>query len=301
MIYTVTFNPSLDYIVELKSFQEGEVNRSQGDQILAGGKGINVSMVLNNLGISNVALGFIGGFTGQEIEKRLQSLGCQTDFVKITGGVSRINVKIKADQESEINGQGPEILAADQELLFSKLQMLKTGDTLVLAGSIPSSLPADTYEQIMIILKEKNIRIIVDATGDLLKNVLKYQPFLIKPNKHELEEMFSVTINSQAEMISYAKKLKTMGAQNVLISLAAKGALLLDEKGNIFEKSAPKGRLINSVGAGDSMVAGFIAGYEKNNDYQEALEMGIATGSASAFSKGLATQKEVENLLESMK
>ncbi|MDN5308600.1 MAG: 1-phosphofructokinase [Eubacteriaceae bacterium] len=301
MIYTVTFNPSLDYIVKLESFKEGAVNRSQGDQIFAGGKGINVSMVLNNLGIRNVALGFIGGFTGDEIEKRLQSLGCQTDFVKITGGISRINVKIKAVQESEVNGQGPEISMADQEKLFSKLALLKTGDTLVLAGSIPSSLPADTYEQIMKMLKDKGIRIIVDATGDLLKNVLKDQPFLIKPNKQELEEMFSVTIDSRAEMIAYAKKLKAMGAQNVLISLAAKGALLLDEKGNILKKSAPKGRLINSVGAGDSMVAGFIAGYEKNNDYQEALEMGIATGSASAFSKRLATQKEVENLLESMK
>ncbi|WKY44565.1 1-phosphofructokinase [Eubacteriaceae bacterium ES2] len=301
MIYTVTFNPSLDYIVGLESFKEGEVNRSKGDEIFAGGKGINVSMVLNNLGISNVALGFIGGFTGDEIEKRLQNLGCKTDFVKITGGISRINVKIKAEQESEINGQGPEISAAEQKQLFSKLSTLSEGDTLVLAGSIPSSLPADTYEQMMRMLKDKSIRIIVDATGDLLKNVLKFQPFLIKPNKHELEEMFAVTIASKEEIITYAKKLQAMGAQNVLISLAAKGALLLDEKGTIIEKPAPQGRLINSVGAGDSMVAGFIAGYEKNNDYQEALEMGIATGSASAFSKRLATQKEVKNLLKSMK
>ncbi|WKY47787.1 1-phosphofructokinase [Eubacteriaceae bacterium ES3] len=300
MIYTVTFNPSLDYNVRLESFKEGEVNRSTGDEIFAGGKGINVSMVLNNLGIRNVALGFIGGFTGNEIEKRLQVFGCETDFIRISSGISRINVKIKAQKESEINGQGPDISEGEQAQLFNKLKKLNEGDTLVLAGSIPSSLPENTYERIMKTLEAKKIRIIVDATGDLLKNVLKYKPFLIKPNKQELEDMFTVKINSKEEMIIYARKLSQMGAENVLVSLAGQGALLFDESGNVYEKKAPVGKLVNSVGAGDSMVAGFIAGFETHHHYQEALEMGIATGSASAFSDKLATKEEVKNLLELM-
>ncbi len=298
MIYTITFNPALDYIVEVEDFKDGAVNRSCYEEIYAGGKGINVSIVLNNLEVKNKALGFIAGFTGDEIERRVRELGCDTDFIKLTDGMSRINVKLKSKKESEINGQGPRISDKALESMFQKIEDLKEGDILVLAGSIPTTLPKDIYERIMAKVEEKNVRTIVDATGQLLLNVLKYKPFLIKPNHHELGELFDVELKSHEEIITYAKKLQHMGARNVLISMAGDGAIMVTEEGAILRSDVPKGKLVNSVGAGDSMVGGFIAGYLKNNKFEEAFKMGIATGSASAFSKGLATKEKVNELLK---
>ncbi|AWW27031.1 1-phosphofructokinase [Acetobacterium carbinolicum] len=297
MIFTVTFNPSLDYVVGLSSFREGEVNRSEWEHIYPGGKGINVSMVLKNLDIRNIALGFVGGFTGKEIERRIKDFGCYTDFVKLKSGNSRINVKIKAGKESEINGQGPGIGKKELSQLFKKLEFIETGDMLVLAGSIPAALPEDTYENIMRLLENRGVKIVVDATGELLLRVVKYQPFLIKPNNHELGDMFGVTLTSRDDIITYGKRLQEMGAKNVLVSMAGEGALLVAEDESIHEMKPPEGVVKNSVGAGDSMVAGFIAGYLKNQDLREAFVMGVATGSASAFSETLATREEVLKLL----
>ncbi len=301
MIFTVTFNPSLDYIVGLDSFREGEVNRSEWEHTYPGGKGINVSMVLKNLDIRNIALGFMGGFTGKEIQRRVKDFGCYTDFVKIKAGNSRINVKIKAQKESEINGQGPAISKKELAELFKKMESIVAGDILVLAGSIPAALPEDTYENIMKHLENRGAKIVVDATGELLLRVVKYRPFLIKPNNHELGAMFGKTLKGHDEIVFYAKRLQEMGAQNVLISMAGDGAILVDENGEVHKMKAPKGVVKNSVGAGDSMVAGFIAGYLKNKDLQEAFTMGVATGSASAFSDTLATKAEVMTLLEQLK
>jgi 1-phosphofructokinase len=297
MIFTVTFNPSLDYVVGLSSFREGEVNRSEWEHIYPGGKGINVSMVLKNLDIRNIALGFVGGFTGKEIERRIKDFGCYTDFVKLKSGNSRINVKIKAGKESEINGQGPGIGKKELSQLFKKLEFIETGDMLVLAGSIPAALPEDTYENIMRLLENRGVKIVVDATGELLLRVVKYQPFLIKPNNHELGDMFGVTLTSRDDIITYGKRLQEMGAKNVLVSMAGEGALLVAEDESIHEMKPPEGVVKNSVGAGDSMVAGFIAGYLKNQDLREPFVMGVATGSASAFSETLATREEVLKLL----
>lgn len=301
MIYTVTFNPSLDYIIGLEKFEEGTVNRSSWEQIFPGGKGINVSMVLHNLGIKSTALGFVGGFTGEEIQKSLIGFGCKTDFIHLETGKSRINVKIKADIESEINGQGPEISKAALDKLFIQLEEMKTGDILVLAGSIPTTLSEDMYEVIMRRLQEKNIKIIVDASGELLLKVIKYKPFLIKPNNHELGEIFDTEIKDKGTVIHYGKKLQEMGAKNVLISMAGDGAVLIGEDNKIREMEAPKGKVKNSVGAGDSMVAGFIGGYLKKESLDEAFELGVATGSASAFSEKLATQKDVDEILKNMR
>ena len=284
MIYTITFNPALDYIVRVNDFKVGQVNRTSYEEIYAGGKGINVSIVLNNLDVENIALGFIAGFTGDEIENRVKNMGCKTDFIKLNNGMSRINVKLKSNEESEINGQGPVINENDLEQLFNKLDLFKEGDVLVLAGSIPSTLPENIYEIIMRRLENKNIKIIVDATKDLLLNVLKYKPFLIKPNHHELAELFNVEIKNEEEIIKYAKKLKEMGARNVLISMAGDGAIFITEDNRVIKSNVPKGELVNSVGAGDSMVGGFIAGYLNNSNLEEAFKMGVATGSASAFS-----------------
>ena len=298
MIYTVTFNPSLDYIVRLDSFTAGEINRVNYEQVLAGGKGINVSIVLKNLGHDNSALGFVAGFTGEEIKRQLKDFGVKSDFVQLDEGFSRINVKAKASTETEINGQGPDISEAKQQELFAQLDKLAEGDTLVLAGSIPKTLPDDIYQRIMARLDGKGIRIVVDAEKKLLLNVLQYHPFLIKPNNHELGDMFGVKLTTDEEIITYAKKLQEKGAQNVLISMAGDGAILLTAEGKSFKCPAPKGKLINSVGAGDSMVAGFITGYmESNGDFEKAFHMGVATGSASAFSENLATRPEVEALL----
>lgn len=301
MIYTVTFNPSLDYIVRMDSFATGEINRVNYEQVLAGGKGINVSIVLKNLGQNNTALGFLAGFTGEEIKRQLHEFGVTNDFVQLNQGFSRINVKAKAENETEINGQGPDIDEAKLEDLFTKLDQLQADDTLVLAGSIPKTLPDDIYQQIMARLNGKGIRIIVDAEKKLLLNVLQYHPFLIKPNNHELGDMFGVTLTTDAEIIEYAKKLQAKGAQNVLISMAGDGAILLTTDGTTYKCPAPKGKLVNSVGAGDSMVAGFITGFnESAGDFKTAFHMGVATGSASAFSNNLATRHEVEALLKTI-
>ncbi|GAA0109205.1 1-phosphofructokinase [Clostridium tertium] len=297
MIYTITFNPALDYIVRVQDFKLGQVNRTSYEEVYAGGKGINVSIVLKNLDVENVALGYIAGFTGEEIENKIKAFGCNTDFIKLNNGMSRINVKLKSNEESEINGQGPSISDQDLKELYRKLELLREGDILVLAGSIPATLPKNIYEIIMERLSGKGIRFIVDATGELLLNVLKYKPFLIKPNHHELAELFNATIENEDDIVIYAKKLREMGAQNVLISRAGDGAIFVTEKDEIIKSDVPKGTLINSVGAGDSMVGGFIAGYLKNKSLEEAFKMGVATGSASAFSEGLATKEKVYELL----
>ncbi|MDD6796407.1 MAG: 1-phosphofructokinase [Clostridiaceae bacterium] len=298
MIYTITFNPALDYVVKVENFKSGNVNRTTAEYIYAGGKGINVSIVLQNLGVDNKALGYIAGFTGDEIEKRVKEFGCSTDFIKLDKGMSRINVKIKADDESEINGNGPDISNKDLAKLYEKLDCLCEDDILVLAGSIPKTLPKDIYENIMKRLSGRCIKFIIDTTGELLLNVLKYNPFLIKPNHHELAELFHVELKNKDDIITYAKKLVEMGAQNVIISMAGDGAILVDSNMNVTMSDAPKGKLKNSVGAGDSMVAGFIAGYLKNFNMVEAFKNGVATGSASAFSEGLATRDKVEELLK---
>ncbi|MBS4956983.1 MAG: 1-phosphofructokinase [Clostridium sp.] len=301
MIYTITFNPALDYIVKMDEFNLGHVNRSNNEFVYAGGKGINVSIVLNNLEVKSKALGFIAGFTGDEIERRVREFGCDTDFIKLKEGMSRINVKIKADVESEINGGGPEISAEALEELYGKLDTLKSGDILVLAGSIPKTMPTDVYERIMERLQEKGVKFIVDTTGESLLKVLKYNPFLIKPNHHELGELFGVKLNNKEEVIEYAKKLKDMGAQNVIISMAGDGAVLINSNGDVTTNNVPKGVVKNSVGAGDSMVAGFIAGYLNSGKIEEGFKLGVATGSASAFSEGLATKDYVYELLEQVK
>ena len=301
MIYTVTFNPSIDYIVRLENFTAGEINRVNYEQILPGGKGINVSIVLKNLGHESTALGFLAGFTGVAMQQMLHSFGVTDDFVRLNDGFSRINVKIKAESETEINGQGPVITEEAQRALFAKLDRLTSGDTLVLAGSIPNTLPDDIYERIMEHLEGRGIRIVVDATKNLLRRVLKYRPFLIKPNNHELGEMFGVELKTDDDIIFHAKKLQEEGATNVLISMAGDGAILLTAEGVFYRSAAPKGTLVNSVGAGDSMVAGFLAGFmESDGSYERAFYMGVATGSASAFSENLATREEALALLKTI-
>ena len=301
MIYTVTFNPSLDYIIRVNHFQTGEINKTYYENILPGGKGINVSIVLSNLGHDSTALGFMAGFTGKEIENRMNNFGCQTDFIQVKNGLSRINVKMKSDNETEINGMGPKITDENIQELFEKLDKLTKEDILVISGSIPSTLPDDIYERIMQHLQDKHIKIIVDATKNLMMNVLKYKPFLIKPNNHELGELFDVTLNTQDEVIPYALKLQEMGAQNVLISMAGQGAVFIDEQKTIHKSPAPKGTVVNSVGAGDSMVAGFISGYlNSDGDYKKAFLKGICAGRASAFSPNRCTKEEVEELLRSL-
>lgn len=302
MIYTITFNPSIDYIVSVDHFKVGEVNRTTKELILPGGKGINVSIVLNNLGIKSIALGFIAGFTGEEIRQRVETdFQVETDFINVENSYSRINFKMKSNEESEVNGNGPLIKKKHLDILKKKLLALQTDDILILSGSIPKCVSNDIYSEIMKYLEAKEIKIVVDATGDLLMKVLKQKPFLIKPNNHELEEMFHVKLSNKNEIIKYAKQLQKLGAKNVLISMAGDGALFVCENGKVYFSEAPKGIVKNSVGAGDSMVAGFIAGYVKSNDYEQAFKTGIATGSASAFSENLATKEEVDNLLGIMK
>lgn len=298
MIYTVTFNPAIDYVVRMDQFILDTVNRTTAEEIYYGGKGINVSTVLKELGQDSVALGFIAGFTGNEIAQGLKKQGIQTDFICLKEGMSRINVKIKAQQETEINGQGPHIDAQALEALFQKLDLLQKDDVLILAGSIPSSMPEDSYEQIMKRMDGKGILTVVDATKNLLVNVLKYHPFLVKPNNYELGEIFQTVLKTSDEIVEAAKKLQQMGARNVLISMAGDGAILVAENGEIHQIGVPKGTVQNSVGAGDSMVAGFMAGYLEKNDYLYALRLGTASGSATAFSKGLAVKEEIERLLQ---
>lgn len=301
MINTITLNPSLDYVVKVDNFKADALNRINSEQIYAGGKGINVSIVLKNLGVDNTALGYVAGFTGDEILRQIKDHNVDCDFVKLESGMSRINVKLKSDGETEINGAGPDISEKDLKSLYEKINKLGKGDFLILSGSIPKSVPDDIYERIMKSLLDKEVEFIVDATKDLLLKVLKYRPFLIKPNHHELAEMFNVELKNDEDIIAYGKKLQEMGAKNVLISMAGDGAILLPENGEPIKREVPKGILKNSVGAGDSMVAGFLCGYLKNKDLGEAFKMGIATGSASAFSEELATKEEVENLLLQMK
>ena len=294
MIYTVTFNPSLDYIVSVDNFKLGLTNRTGSELLLPGGKGINVSTVLMNLGIESTALGFVAGFTGDEVVRRLEQMGVKNGFIRIPDGFTRINLKLKSIDGTEINGQGAEISEEKVEQLMVQLDELSEGDVLFLSGSIPASMPSDAYQKIMERLKDKAVRIVVDATQDLLMNVLPYHPFLIKPNNHELGDIFGVQLNTRKEVIPYGKKLQEMGAQNVLISMAGEGAVLIAADGRIFDAPAPKGVLVNGVGAGDSMVAGFMAGWMEKKDYEYAFHMGVAAGSASAFSENLATKEEIE-------
>lgn len=294
MIYTVTFNPSLDYIVSVENFQLGITNRTSSELMLPGGKGINVSTVLMNLGIENKALGFVAGFVGDEIIRRLEEMGVQNGFIRIEEGVSRINLKLKSIDGTEINGQGPVISPEHVEELMKQLDGLGEGDVLFLSGSIPSSMPDDAYQKIMERLDGRGVQIVVDATKDLLLNVLEYHPFLIKPNNHELGELFGVELKTREEVIPYAKKLQEKGAVNVLVSMAGEGAVLIDANEDVYMAPAPKGTLVNGVGAGDSMVAGFMAGWLEKQDYEHAFCMGVSAGSASAFSEHLATKAEIE-------
>lgn len=299
MVYTVTFNPAIDYVVHTGEMKLGTTNRSEKEEMYFGGKGINVSIVLRELGIDSKALGFTAGFTGEAIENGLSEMGIDADFVRLKNGNSRINVKIKSTEETELNGQGPDIDEAAINALFAKLEKLSDGDTLILAGSIPSSLPSDIYEKILERLSGRNIKTVVDATKDLLLNVLKYKPFLVKPNNHELGEMFGVELKTDEEIEKYARKLQEMGAVNVLISMAGDGAMLIDEYGKMHRCGVCKGTVKNSVGAGDSMVAGFTAGSLKG-DYEYALKLGTAAGGATAFSDGLAEKAKIDELLKTL-
>ena len=301
MIYTVTFNPSLDYIVDVEDFVPGRTNRTTREFIYAGGKGINVSMMLRNLGFDNTALGFLAGFTGQEIRRLMEKQGVKADFIEVTEGISRINVKLRSHEESEVNGMGPSIRKEDIAKLYRQLEQLQDGDILVLAGSIPPVMPESMYRDIMEFLAGRELKIVVDATRDLLLNVLPYHPFLIKPNIHELGDIFGVEIQNIKEVVHYAELLRQKGAVNVMVSMAGDGAVLVAEDGRVYESEAPKGRVINSVGAGDSMVAGFLAGYLESGEYRKAFQMGICAGSASAFSEQLAKRDEVEAVWNSHK
>lgn len=298
MIYTLTCNPSVDYVVQMAEFCPGMVNRSQGEQTFSGGKGINVTVILKNLGIPNRALGFLAGFTGDFIEQDLREQGCQTEFVRLAKGFSRINVKIKGQEESEINGGGPAVDQEAMEALFEKINGLQKGDMLIISGSIPPSLPKDLYEKILGLLDERGVYAVVDTAGEALMKTLRYEPFLIKPNRQELEELAGSRLFTREEIVAQGRRLQEMGAQNVLISMAAEGAVLLTSDGKVFFGEAPRGTVRNSVGAGDSMVGGFVAGWLKTGSYQAALQWGIAAGSASAFCEGLATGEEIRRLFE---
>ena len=299
MVYTVTFNPAIDYVVHTEEMKLGSVNRSASEEMYFGGKGINVSIVLAELGVSSKALGFTAGFTGEAIEQGVRSMGIDADFVRLSQGNSRINVKIKAKEETELNGQGPHINDEALDALFAKLDALKDGDTLILAGSIPNSLPSDIYEKILERLSDRKIKTVVDATKELLLNVLKYRPFLIKPNNIELGEIFGKVLTSDSEIAEYAAKLQDMGARNVLVSMAGDGAILLDENGKLHRCGVCKGTVRNSVGAGDSMVAGFVAG-SISGDYEYALRLGTACGGATAFSDGLAQKELIDELIKQL-
>ena len=297
MIFTVTFNPSLDYIVRVDEMRLGTINRTNYEQLLPGGKGINVSIVMGNLGHPSRALGFSAGVTGVALEKLLADAGVDADLVHVKEGFTRINVKVKAVEETELNGQGPRIAPEDVDALFSKLDVLGQDDTLVISGSVPNTLPSDMYEQVMERLAGHGVRIVVDAERDLLTRVLPYRPFLVKPNNHELGDIFGVTLKTRDEVVPYARRMQEMGAQNVLVSMAGEGGVLVAADGQVYQSPAAKGTVVNSVGAGDSCVAGFLAGLMETGSYQTAFRMGLAAGSASAFSDHLATRPEVEDLM----
>ena len=297
MIFTVTFNPSLDYIVRVDEMRLGTINRTNYEQLLPGGKGINVSIVLGNLGHPSRALGFSAGVTGVALEKLLADAGVDADLVHVKEGFTRINAKVKAVEETELNGQGPRIAPEDVDALFSKLDVLGQDDTLVISGSVPNTLPSDMYEQVMERLAGHGVRIVVDAERDLLTRVLPYRPFLVKPNNHELGDIFGVTLKTRDEVVPYARRMQEMGAQNVLVSMAGEGGVLVAADGQVHQSPAAQGTVVNSVGAGDSCVAGFLAGLMETGSYQTAFRMGLAAGSASAFSDHLATRPEVEDLM----
>lgn len=299
MIYTVTFSPALDYIVDLDELKVGAINRSKKEKMLAGGKGINVSFVLSNLGTKSVAMGFLGGFIGDYIQKQVQSKGIDCDFVRLDGN-TRINVKLKGMVETAINGQGPEVGEEKIEELIKKLEALNEEDILVISGAIPSNLPSDTYERILDRIKNQHVQLVVDTTKETLLKTLPHHPILVKPNKEELEELFSSSISNDEDLIFYAKKLIEMGAQNVIVSLGGEGAMLVKGDGSHLKQASPKGKAINTVGAGDSLVAGFLDEYVRSRDIEKAFKRGIATGSASAFSEELATLEEVEALLKTI-
>ena len=302
MIYTVTFNPAIDYVVRLdRELKVGDVNRARGEDCVLGGKGINVSGVLAELGCESVALGFVAGETGAWLERGLAAQGLKTDFVHLEHGMTRINVKIKAEKETELNGAGPDIPEDAMQALETKLDRLQQDDILILAGSIPASLAQTTYERLLARLEGRGVRAVIDATRDLLVNVLRYRPFLIKPNNHELSEIVGIKLTNDNEVVTAAKMLQDKGARNVLVSMAGDGALLLDEQGGVHRIGCPKGTVVNSVGAGDSMVAGFVAGYQQSGgNYDTALRLGTACGSATAFSLGLATRQDIEKLLKTI-
>ena len=296
MIYTVTLNPAIDYLINLDNLEIGRINRVEDEKVYAGGKGINVSNMLKQLGHENTALGFISGFTGDFIVNTLMEKGINNKFIRLKNGFTRINVKVKGKEETEINGKGPAITNNELNELYKILENLNSSDILVLAGSIPSTLDDKLYENIMDRIKDNNVKVVVDATKNLLLNVLKYKPFLIKPNNHELEEIFNVKLNNNEEIIKYAKKLKEMGALNVLVSMGKDGALLLTENDEVYVSNVAKGIVKNSVGAGDSMVAGFIAGYLNTNSYSEGLKLGAASGGATAFSYDIATKEYIDEI-----
>lgn len=300
MIYTVTFNPSLDYVVKVPELNVGKVNRSSSEVIIPGGKGINVSMVLTNLGIDTRAVAFTAGFTGETFKKLVKDKNLNADFIDIDEGTTRINVKIRSGEVTEVNGQGPMVSAEHIGRLYEKLDYLDSDDYLVLAGSIPDSMPRSVYMDIMQRLQFNDIKIVVDATGELLINVLPYKPFLVKPNKDELAAIFEVDINTKEDVIKYGKILQEKGAKNVLVSMAGDGAILIAEDGNVYQSEAPKGEVKNEVGAGDSMVAGFLAGYIETGDFEKSLRIGICAGSASAFSEELAKKEELVELYKGM-
>lgn len=298
MIYTVTLNPSLDYVVDVDDFELGRTNRAVSERLYAGGKGINVSFVLKNLGFESTALGFSAGFTGEEIKKQIQERGITENLITVLNGQSRINIKLRGQQETEINGMGPDIEKEHIQQLLKKLSVLSPGDYLILAGSVPMKINDTIYYDILKTLDKKEIKAVVDTTGDLLLNVLKYHPFLIKPNIHELSELFSTEIKTKEEVVQYGLKLQDMGAQNVIVSMAGDGAVFICENGEIYKSEAPKGVVKNSVGAGDSMVAGFLAGFCETKDFAKAFKMGVCTGSASAFSEDLATKEQVRQVMD---
>ncbi len=297
MIYTVTLNPSLDYATVVNNFNLHKTNRTSMESLTPGGKGINVSTVLSGLGRKSIALGFAAGFTGQELVQRVKELGFASDFIFTEEGMTRINVKIVNYDGTEINGMGPYVSEQELQSFFRKLDMLREGDYLVLAGSSPMGVPDTIYKDILEHLSGRGVRAVVDACGELLTNVLEYRPFLIKPNHHELGELFQVEVTDREQAIPYARKLQSMGAQNVLVSMGGMGAVLLDEHGMVHSMKAPEGNVINSVGAGDSMVAGFLAGFAESADYGQAFRLGVVAGSATAFSQNLATKEDIMNLM----
>ncbi len=305
MIYTITFNPALDYLVQAENFETGKINRTKAEKILPGGKGLNVSIVLKNLEIDNTALGFIAGFTGEELKQQIEKFGVKTEFIKVQNGITRINVKISTTkgqkiEETAINGNGPFIEQKDIEELLKKVQNMSTNDFVILAGNVPKNIDSSIYEKICEILSKRKIPFIVDSTQELLVNILKYNPFLIKPNKEEIAETLKCKLDTRDDIINAARELKTMGAQNVLVSLGADGAILITSEDKVYISTAPKGQVLNTVGAGDSMVAGFLAGFYKTQDYLYALKMGVAAGSASTFSTKLATKEEVDLLFKKL-